>query len=70
MLKINDLAGYINVFDIPSDWIKYYDEALKHFDNFSFSRDKFDDIIRFYHFDKEFEMFFKDLWSLVEKPKK
>jgi len=65
MLSIKELSNYINVLDIPDDWIIYYDEALKKFNESWFNRRELEEIISFYEFDDNFAYFVRDLWEHV-----
>lgn len=65
MLNIKELANYINVDNIPNDWILYYDEAIETFNDNWLSDIEFNNIINFYEFDDSFKNKFKDLWDLV-----
>lgn len=65
MQNIKELANYINVDDIPNDWILYYDGSLENFNDNWLNDLEFNNIIRFYEFDDNFKNKFKDLWDLV-----
>lgn len=65
MLNIEELANYINVDNIPNDWILHYDEAIETFNDNWLSDIEFNNIINFYEFDDSFKNKFKDLWVLV-----
>lgn len=62
MLKLKELAAYINVLDIPKDWETYYDEAMANFDEAWFNDRALESIIEFYEFDNDFAGFLRDLW--------
>lgn len=65
MLSIKELANYINVDNIPNDWILYYDKAVETFNDNWLNDLEFNNIIHFYEFDDYFKNKFKDLWDLV-----
>lgn len=58
-----ELAHYIDVVDIPKDWIDYYEVALDSFDASWFSG--LDEIITFYQFDVELKAKLEELFYLI-----
>lgn len=65
MLKLKDLANYINVSVIPQEWVIYYEEASNRFDEAWFNGKDLENIISFYDFDIDFAEFFRELWYQV-----
>lgn len=65
MLKIKDLANYINVTNIPNDWTIYYEEAMESFDEAWYNSDDLENFISFYEFDNDFANFIRDLWFQI-----
>lgn len=57
ILEIEDLANYVDVYDIPNDWIQYYDLALNTFDEKWLEVD-FSKILDFYNLDSDFKRVF------------
>lgn len=65
MLKIDELAKYINVDDIPEDWVVYYDVALLNFREDWLNYEEFRNILNFYNFEVDLKEVFEDVWHLV-----
>ena len=65
MLKIKDLANYINVTNIPNDWTLYYDEVIDSLDAAWYNNEDLENIISFYEFDNDFANFIRDLWAQI-----